>query len=115
VNLVGDDLHAAYYCAAEVTRSRWRTGQPIPAWLRNHYDNLDAQIRVSDLGQESGCDTGQFDQDRLITTAEAATMMLCSKRQAQRRAPELGGQIIGGRWLLSLNAVKQHIEGMTSG
>ena len=115
VNLAGDDLHAAYYCAAEVTRSRRRTGQPIPAWLRNHYDNLDAHIRLSDFGQESGCDTGPLDQDRLITAREASTLMVCSKRQAQRQAPKLGGQIIGGRWLLSLNAVKQHIEGTTCG
>jgi hypothetical protein len=29
VNLAADDVHAAYYCAAEVMRHRQRAGQPI--------------------------------------------------------------------------------------
>jgi len=116
VNLAGDDLHAAYYCAAEVTRSRRRTGQPIPAWLRRHYDSLDAEIRVSDLGRESDGDTGQLDQDTLITAREAALIIGCSKRQAQRlAAADLGGQIIGGRWLVKLSAVMEYMEGKRRG
>jgi hypothetical protein len=115
VNLAGDDLHAAYYCAAEVTRSRRRTGQPIPVWLRWHYDRLDTAFRMSDLGQESDCDTGQLDQDKLITAREVGAILGCSKRQAQRLAPGLGGRIVGARWLLSQNAVLEHAKGKQYG
>ena len=47
MNLTGTDLHAALYVAAEVIRSRQRTGQPVPTWLRRHFNRLDTEIRRS--------------------------------------------------------------------
>ena len=111
MNLTGTDLHAALYVAAEVIRSRQRTGQPVPTWLRRHFNRLDTEIRVLQSGHESDGDTGQSDQEQLITAREAAAILGCSKRQAQRLAADLDGQIVGGRWLFKLNTVTKYAQG----
>ena len=105
-------LRADYYCVAEVVRHRQRTGEPIPDWLRRHFDRLDAEIRVSESGHESDSDTGQFDQNELITAREVSQMLGCSKRQAQRLASDLDGcQFVGGRWLFRRSSVAEYAEG----
>ena len=112
-----DDVRAAYYCVAEVVRHRQRTGEPIPDWLRRHFDRLDAEIRLSEIrvsesGQDSDSDTGQFDQNELITAREVSQMLGCSKRQAQRLASDLDGcQFVGGRWLFRRSSVAEYAEG----
>jgi len=116
ITLTAEDLRVSYYCAAEVLRRRQRTGEPIPQWLRRHYDRLDTAYRLSDSGHESGCDMGELEADKLITCAEAALIIGCSKRSAQRlAATDLGGQIIGGRWLVKLSAVMEYTEGKQRG
>ena len=111
VSLAADDAHAGLYCAAAVIRSRQRNGEPIPEWLRRHSDRLDAEIRMSESGHESDSDTGQFDQDELITAREVSQMLGCSKRQAQRLASDLEAEIVGGRWLFRRSAVTEYVEG----
>ncbi len=48
-----------------------------------------------------------------LTVLEAATMLNKSKRQTQRMAPQLGGRLVGGRWLLDRRAILEHLEGTT--
>lgn len=106
------DVAGAYYCAAALVRARQRTGEPIPQWLRQHYDRLDAQVRVSRPGHESGSDTGQSEPDELISAREAAMIIGCSKRQVQRLASDLdGARIVDGRWLFRRDAVQDYAEG----
>ncbi len=109
MTLNGDDLHAAYYCAAEVMRARQRTGQPIPEWLRRHYQTLDHAIRASRPRHENH--TGSEQSDMKLTAKEVAGMVDLSKRQVQRRATEFGGELVGGRWLFDAAAVREHLEG----
>lgn len=47
-----------------------------------------------------------------MTSEQAARILGISKRQTQRIATQLGGRLIGGRWLLDPAAVQQHLEGM---
>ena len=94
-------LRANFYCAAEVLRSRQRTGEPVPAWLRQHHRQLDTAFRMSQSGHENCSDAG-----------EAAELLRKSKRQCQRLASDLGGQIVGGRWLFSRAAVVEYAEGI---
>jgi excisionase family DNA binding protein len=111
VKLTSDEARAAYYCAAALIRHRQRSGEPIPDWLRRHFGQLDAQIRASQSGQEWDCGAEELSQDKLITAREAAQVLGCSKRQVQRLAGDLDGQIIGGRWLFSSSAVAEYAEG----
>jgi hypothetical protein len=114
-----EELQLNYYCAAEVIRTRVLGGRPIPRWLHDHYRRLDARI-VSRPGREIGIDDENArelfqrvecaqNQD-LISAAEAALIIGCSKRQATRIAVELGGRIIGGRWMFDRETVLQHAK-----
>lgn len=46
-----------------------------------------------------------------VTTGQAAALLNRSVRTIQRLAPQLGGRLIGGRWLLDDEALREHIEG----
>lgn len=106
-----DQLHAAYHCAAEVVRRRRLTGEPIPQWLREHYADLDAAVRMSQSGQETDSDTAEFDIVELITAEQAAVLLGRSKRQVTRIArSDLDGRLIGGRWLFDRAVVTEYAE-----
>ena len=46
-----------------------------------------------------------------VTVDDAAQRLGLSMRQARRLAPNLGGRLISGRWLLDDRAITEHIEG----
>jgi hypothetical protein len=46
-----------------------------------------------------------------VPSVEAAQLLGCSPRQARRLAPLLGGERVGGRWLLDRQAITEHKEG----
>lgn len=111
MKLRGDDVRAAYYVAADVVRSRQRTGQPIPEWLHRHFHLLDNEIRKSQSGRQSSCGDEVLEKETLIAAAEASTILDVSKRQVLRLAADLGGELVCGRWLFKLSAVQEYAEG----
>jgi hypothetical protein len=114
VNLTDSDLHAAYYCTAELVRSRRLGCRPIPAEVRRLYDRLTVEItlRMSRPRQEFDCNRAQLDSDKQIGAAEAAMILKWTKRRVQRRAADLDGQIVGGRWLFREHTVIEYREGL---
>ncbi|MFL0294220.1 helix-turn-helix domain-containing protein [Mycobacterium sp. SMC-18] len=46
-----------------------------------------------------------------VPLAEAAARLGISLRQARRRAPQLAGRKVAGRWLVDEAALNEHIEG----
>jgi hypothetical protein len=102
-------LQCNYRCAAEVYRSRQLSGQPIPEWLKRHYARLHAEI-LSSTRRETDCDTDEDGQSvhEWLISREVATMLQISPRQVQRLAGELGGRLIGGRWVFNRSAVEAH-------
>jgi excisionase family DNA binding protein len=117
MNLSSDDLRAAYYCVAEVLRRRQLVGQPIPEWMRRHFDRLDAAVRgLSRSGHQAAGAVEQLPHSgptsrSLISAHEAAQILGISKRQVQQLAADLDGQIIGGRWLFERETVETYAEG----
>jgi hypothetical protein len=104
-------LQCNYRCAAEVYRNRQLSGQPIPGWLKRHYTRLHAEI-LSRTRRETDCDTDEDGQlaHEWLGSREVATMLLLSPRQVQRHAGELGGRLIGGRWMFNRSATEAHAE-----
>lgn len=101
--LTGDAIGALAYAVAVAQRARARNGLPPSRAL---------SALASAAGQQDTEPTPELDTDEeLITTQEAAQMLGCSNRQARRRAPQLGGRLTGGRWLLDRRAVLEHLEG----
>jgi hypothetical protein len=104
VILNDEQTQAAYYCVAALVRSRQRGGQPIPAWLHRHYSQLDTVVRGSaprGASVAGNADGASHSQDAVIGTTETAEMLSLTPRQVRRRADQLGGRLIGDRWLFS--------------
>jgi hypothetical protein len=108
-DLSGSTSRAAYYCAAEVVRERRRRGEPIPAWLRQHYAELDAAVRasMSQPGHESPVQPAQLEGE-WITARQAADILRRSAKQVHRLRADLGAQLIGGRWLFRRTTVLRY-------
>ena len=106
--MTADRLRCAYYCAADTIRRRQLTGQPVPTWLRQHFADLDAAVRLSRSGHETDTTAAQSETVELISAAQAAAIVGRSKRQVQRLAADLGGRIVGGRWLFDRTEVAEY-------
>ncbi|REE74380.1 hypothetical protein C8E05_3815 [Rhodococcus wratislaviensis] len=109
VLLTGPAVGAVRFALAIALAARRRNGLPVPVPLAE----LAAELSVgghTDAKAKGGSNT----EPRHITTEEAAQMLGCSNRQARRLAPQLGGKLAGGRWLLDRAAVTEHLEGRTA-
>ena len=112
--LQGPAVDAVAYAIKVAQRSRRRNGLPDSgalAALSRAFESPSAAGQ-SDSTACSNVDTGSVDE--WITTDAAAPLLGCSSRQARRLAPSLGGRLVGGRWLLDPQTVREHIEGTMS-
>ena len=105
----GDAVEGLRFAVAVALAARKRNGLPVPVPLAE----LAAELAVG--GQRDTTSKAHNDtegrQAEWIDTQEAARMLGCSKRQARRQAPLLGGHLAGGRWLLDRRAVIEHLKG----
>ena len=114
MTLDDEQTRAAYYVAAEVIRSRQRTGQPIPAWLRKHYDRPDTAVRGMAPRGHSVAENGdggtqsQHEQHDVIGSREVGAMLSIAPRQVRRRAGQLGGVLVAGRLLFLRETVAEY-------
>jgi helix-turn-helix protein len=104
-------LRFNYYCAAEVVRNRQLSGQPVPNWLKQHHSRLHAEV-LSCTRREIDCEADEVGQSahEWFDSREVATMLLISPRQVQRLAGELGGRLVGGRWVFNRSAIEAFSE-----
>lgn len=109
-----EDVLAAYNLSAEVIRTRRFRGTPIPQWIREfHYrTNTERQARMTRSRQESHCGGAELVLDKRISAAEAANLLGWSKSTILRRATDLDGEIVGGRWIFRQSAVTEFREGL---
>lgn len=107
VLLDGPSLDAVRYAVDVAQRARRRNGLPRLAAL----DALDAAVTPSGHTDTDDEPTGQPDD---MTTTEAAALLGISERTARRHAPNLGGRLTAGRWLLDRQAVAEHLRGLTA-
>lgn len=118
MNLAAAELRQLLYCAAEELRARQRGKPPGPQpWLRNLVRRLELEVAVSGSRSRHQTDCGepQSDADERISARQAATMLGLSKRQVQRLAADLDGEIIDGRWLFSRTAAEDYAKGRVNG
>jgi hypothetical protein len=108
-----EDVRAAYFCVSTVLRNCRLRGEPIPQPLRDLNDRLLAEVQapMSRSRQELDTAGAELDSDRQIGVAEAALILGWSKRQVQRRATDLDGEIVGGRWIFQKSVVVE-LEGV---
>lgn len=94
-------------------RQRRMSGLPT-----DQFEDLAAELRAamsaashSDVRLPAVCDSVPVEQQPTVPVAEAAVRLKLSVRQATRRALQLGGKKIAGRWFVDELALREHIEG----
>lgn len=105
--LTGSSIDTVRYAVRVTIAARQRNGQRVPPEIVELAREL-AVFGQRDTGIETTNNSGA--QPDWISTTEAAQMLNCSYRQARRLAPDLGGTMRAGRWLISRTAVADHIE-----
>ncbi|UAK34179.1 helix-turn-helix domain-containing protein [Nocardia asteroides] len=103
VVLTGTAVHDVAHLIGEGIIRRRGTGRAIPARYLQLRDTLTAaaatMARHHDTDPATTPGEGET-LDSLTSTAELAETLGCSLRTAQRRAERLGGQKIGGKWIV---------------
>lgn len=111
-----DELRQLLYCAATELRARAQGKPPGPQpWLAKLVHRLELEVAVSESRHVSDGETAQSNTEVRISAREAATMLGISKRQVQRLAADLDGEIIDGRWLFRRPTVNEYAEGRADG
>lgn len=112
VVLSGAALKAARDCALIAVRHRSWAGAPHRAFeaLACELNEAMAAAGQSDVPSPVVSKAVAVDKPT-VPIAEAAARLSISARQARRLAPQLGGQIIAGRWFVDELALRQHTEG----
>jgi hypothetical protein len=114
VSFSTDELRKMLYCCASEMRAR-RSGKPPgpQPWLSNLIRRLELELAVSDSGHDFGWGATDLNHDSPISAREAGVILGLSKRQVQRLAADLEGQLIDGRWIFPESIVKEYAEGLT--
>lgn len=102
------ELRWALYCCAEVLNTRTLRKLPIPADLKDYFEELQNDWAAMSVGGPISC--ASANQNPNIDAEEAAMLMHCTPRNARRRAekdPSLG-QRISGVWVFDRAAVEDH-------
>ena len=108
VLLTGREIEAVGYAIKLAQRDRARNGLPRSRDL----DQLAAAVAQAAGGQPDSPEQPEVQAD-YISCREAATILGASERSVRRWAPGLGGQLVGGRWLVDRQAVVEHAAGQT--
>ena len=108
VLLSGREIEAVGYAIRVAQRDRARNGLPRSRDL----DRLAAAVAQAAGGQPDNPEQVEVQAD-YISCSEAASILGCSERSVRRWAPGLGGQLVGGRWLVDRQAVVEHAAGQT--
>ena len=108
VLLTGREIEVIVYAVRVAQRDRARNGLPRSRDL----DQLAAAVTQAAVGQPDSGEQVEVQAD-YISCREAASILGCSERSVRRWAPGLGGQLVGGRWLVDRQAVVEHAAGQT--
>jgi hypothetical protein len=108
MELSAGELRQLAYCVSAVLRARRRQNQ-VRSWLVDLDRRLTAEI-VSRARR--GTVSAEPHSDVWIGSPRAAEILGWSKRQVQRRAADLDGQIVAGRWLFRESTVHEYARGL---
>lgn len=102
LTLTEDQVEAALYAISGFVDRRRLENRPVPREVSALHQRL---AIASECGSEIPSDGGQLEDDDLIGTGEAATILACSTRWVTTIHTDLGGDKIGGRYLYRRQAV----------
>jgi uncharacterized membrane protein YccC len=102
-------IRHALYCAAEELRARQAGKPPGPApWNHDLLRALKHELALTHSRRaKPESETQSTHDDHEIGTAQAAQLLGWPRRRVQRRAFELGGRPVAGRFLFDRNDIEQ--------
>ena len=113
VIIEGPMLEHALLGVQHITGRRRSHDLPVPPeWvaLEAALTRAMSACPASDLSDTVKGDHGS----QMVTIREGATMLGVTERHTRRRAAQLGGERIAGRWWLDRAAILQHLEGTST-
>lgn len=112
VVLSGPALRAARDCALIAVKHRKRSGIPYQNYLALACEFSEAMAASGHSDVRSPPISKAVPVDKpAVPLDKAAVRLGISLRQARRRAPQLGGRKIAGRWFVDEAALNEHITG----
>ncbi len=110
VLLAGDDLDVVRWALELAQAHRRRNGLGPSRRVTELMRVLGTSADTSESPQ-TDISTNATEQPCRMTITEAAAVLGVTDRHTRRLAPRLGGERIGGRWLLDAAAVEEHQNG----
>ncbi|OBJ63260.1 helix-turn-helix domain-containing protein [Mycobacterium asiaticum] len=109
--LSGPALRAARDCALIAVKHRKLSGLPYRPYEALAWELASAMAAAGHSDVRLPAVSHPVPMHPTLSLDEAAARLNISLRQARRRAPQLGGQKIAGRWFVDETALLEHIEG----
>lgn len=111
MNLDDAEVQAAYYGLSAFLRHLHIAQRSAPPEVMHLRQRLDAHVRLSSTRHENGCDATEQPQSEVWIGATATAAMLNrGPRWVQRHAQQIGGQLIGGRFVFRESDVIDYME-----
>jgi len=108
------DLRRALFCVIELHERQRRKEAPGRApWTPEMIEKLCRAIAEVSQPRQSEADGKSHSKhaDKLLTARQVSARLGWGVRRVQRRAAELGGELIDGRLLFSSAAIDEHTGG----
>ncbi|MCW2652678.1 MAG: hypothetical protein JWR32_3654 [Mycobacterium sp.] len=113
-------LRQALWCAGAVRESR-ATGKPVPgpllAWNSEVVRALELEVALSSTRQprqQTDCESAELrDAVAWVGAALAASILGWDLRKVQRRASDLSGRKVAGRWIFPETIVREYTAVVT--
>ena len=112
MKLSADDAELALYCVNELVDRRRRAGIPVPQQiliLAKRFDLASLTSGMSPRGHENDGGSESLESDH-AGSKEAADILGLSTRTVRRLAPDLDGEIIGGRLVFSRATIIEYAQ-----
>ncbi len=116
MELIGDDLEAAYFLAHRFVEPMRAAGRPVSDAIERYTRKVDLAWKMSASGPENTA-TAVTSEHESCDSAEAAQIIGVTERHVRRLADEgdLVGRKFGTAWVLSRQSVMDYAEGRQDG
>ena len=108
-------LRLALFCVAEELRTRQRGKPPGPApWLWELVAALKSEVALTHSRQSDIVEREESNHEHEIGTGQAAEALGWTRRRVQRRAADLNGRLVAGRYLFdacTIRGIAQEADG----
>jgi hypothetical protein len=116
MNLDDGEVQAAYYGLCGFVRERAIAKRSVPAEVLRVRHRLDAHVRLSSTRHvTSWAAADQARSEVWIGATATAAILGRGPRYVQRHAEEIGGRLIGGRYVFRESDVIDYLERQTRG